>query len=77
MSTDRRTHIAKEILSTERTFVKNLKTIVDVCTPLEEVTTRSSFINCIHHLQVFLLPLRLAIDDGRTIIKQRNIERIL
>lgn len=27
---DRRTHIAKEILSTERTFVKNLRTIVDV-----------------------------------------------
>lgn len=28
---ERRTHIAKEVLSTERTFVKQLKCIVDVC----------------------------------------------
>ncbi len=28
---DRRTHVAKEVLTTERTFVKYLRVIVDVC----------------------------------------------
>jgi hypothetical protein len=68
---DRRTHIAKEVLSTERTFVKSLKTIVDVRWNWNYSATHR-FIN----FQVYLIPMRVALEDGRPIIKQRHIERI-
>lgn len=51
---DRRTHIAKEVLSTERSFVKQIRAIIDV----------------------YLIPLKLAIEDGRPILRQKNVEQI-
>lgn len=64
-----RHNVAKEILSTERVFVKNLKLLVEV---------RGYFPIYIHlyHLQRFLKPMREAAESGKIPIKHEHIKLI-
>jgi FYVE/RhoGEF/PH domain-containing protein 5/6 len=68
-SLNKRELIVREIYDTEKNYIESL----DVCI---QVTIQHGVCVCAECVQFFLQPLRKAVDQGRAIIPQQNIDQV-